>query len=365
MVDYSIISAEIRRAILQPSLCPATAVTALASTRSLLEFQVIQWQKNLPRRLQFRGIHDKFDPSQENRGEYRLRLMLYLRSNQMRIVIHRKSAMSAGIGSFDTSTTNILAEISQDSIRVLISLAQNTDIYHAQHRTFNHFLETALTSLLLLMCYAESEYSAQYLPDALAAMDLVQQLSLYSPITRALQQKLHGVQEMIKSMRMPAQGSAPMGPASNGPASASGRQDGASTDHDSPFAQHNGPPTVQSTSSSNGMPTQHNSVREAPSLNNELGLRNFTVGARTTLPNTPISNIGGQYQTAMPQQQAQGLPTSQPAYGSNVPPQGAGEPNAGTDMLSMQDLGDIPNDFFTTQFPDLGDILKDYDNFRF
>ena len=362
MVDYSIISAEIRRAILQPSLCPATAVTALASTRSLLDFQVIQWQKNLPRRLQFRGVHDKFDPSQENRGEYRLRLMLYLRTNQMRIVIHRKSAMSAGVGSFDTSTTNILAEISQDSIRVLIGLARDTDIYHAQHRTFNHFLETALTSLLLLMCYAESEYSSQYLPDALAAMDLVQQLSLYSPITRALEQKLQGVQEIVKSMKGSAQGPVPVSHGSSEALPFARLHDG-STDQDSPYVPHNGPPTVQSSSSSSGVPS-HPSIREAPSLNNELGIRNFTVNGRTTLPNTPAPNMGQQYSTSIPQD-TQSLQANQGAYASTMPPQRTSEPNVATDFLSIQDLGDLPSDFFTTQFPDLGDILKDYDNFRF
>lgn len=289
--------------------------------------------------------------------------MLYLRTNQMRIVIHRKSAMSAGIGSFDTSTTNILAEISQDSIRVLIGLARDTDIYHAQHRTFNHFLETALTSLLLLMCYAESEYSSQYLPDALAAMELVQQLSLYSPITRALEHKLQGVQEIIRGMRGHGQGSVQVSNASNERVPLAGGPHEVSTDQDSPYVPHNGPPTVQSSSSSSGVPS-HPSVREAPSLSNELGIRNFTVNGRTTLPNTPTPNMGQQYGTSIPHD-TQTLQANQGAYASTMAPQRTSGPNVTTDFLSIQDLGYLPNDFFTTQFPDLGDILKDYDNFRF
>lgn len=39
------------------------------STQDYLQFRVIQWQQNLPRRLQFRGIDDKFNVATEKRGD--------------------------------------------------------------------------------------------------------------------------------------------------------------------------------------------------------------------------------------------------------------------------------------------------------
>lgn len=205
MVDYCRISSEVRKLILLPAAPPAPY--ALTATRDFLDFRVVQWQKNLPATLVFHGVRDTFDPTHERRGEYRLRLILYLRGSQMRTVIHRKSglaALSSGMASttaFDPASANTLALIAQDTIRILVALARNTDIYHAQHKTFNHFLETALTSLLLCAGTTQSTAFSSFLPDVMEAMALVQRLSVHSPITRALAMKLRGVQNVVNAFR--------------------------------------------------------------------------------------------------------------------------------------------------------------------
>ncbi|KAJ6788167.1 hypothetical protein PWT90_11125 [Aphanocladium album] len=375
MIEYSIISAEVRRSILQPSTSPSATVTALATTRSLLDFQVIQFQKNIPKRLQFLGLPDKFDPTREKRGEYRLRLVLYLRCNQMRIVIHRKSAMSVAGGGFDTSTTNVLAETSQDTIRILIALARETDIYHAQQRTFNHFLETALASLLLLLCYAEAEYRVGYLPDVLAAMELVQHLSLHSPVTRALKQKLHRVQNMIKSFRVSNNTSAQQSPRSG--SAPAGDQFG-----DASLSNRNShPPSRPNELVST--PTPHNGngnqmpLSLAPVMNEPPPQPVFPPAAalaEMAMAGTHDGGGGpGTYTPGMAPQpfQLSQMNTPQPfddGFGgaaSMHSQQSASDSTSMMDFVAAQDLSDLPNDFFTSQFPDLGDIIKDYDNFRF
>ncbi|KAH7010211.1 fungal-specific transcription factor [Ilyonectria destructans] len=202
MVAYGSVASEVRKCILDASLSlPATS----ASVRDLLNFRVVRWQKNLPARLQFGGVDDKFDSTRESRGEYKLRLMLYLRANQMRTVIHRKSTVQSEPGSFDPSSINDMVEIAQDTIRILVGLARTTDIYHAQHRTFNHFLETALSSLLLIMCCSGSEQSVLCLQDVVAAMELVRQLSAQSPISRRLGDKLQGIQDVVDNIQSQGQ----------------------------------------------------------------------------------------------------------------------------------------------------------------
>ncbi|KAM5359475.1 hypothetical protein ACJZ2D_014453 [Fusarium nematophilum] len=195
MVSYCTIASEVQRSILNatPSSPP--------SARDFSLFRVQQWQTNLPTRLQFRGPSDKFDPAAEKRGDYKLRLMLYLRANQMRTIILRKSSTRLGPDQFDPSNVVSMGDVAQDTIRVLVGLARETDFYHAQHKTFNHFLETALSTLLLVLCWAEPERTARCLGDAVAAMELVRQLSRQSPITRRLEDKLQGIWAVIEGLR--------------------------------------------------------------------------------------------------------------------------------------------------------------------
>lgn len=171
------------------------------STQDYLQFRVIQWQQNLPRRLQFRGIDDKFNVATEKRGDYKLRLMLYLRANQMRTIILRKAASRFGSHNIDTSNFQVMLQVARDSIQVLARLAKETDIYHAQHKTFNHFLETALSSLLLATCYASPDQSKSCLPDVITATQLIHRLARESLITRRLRDKLQTIRKATDELR--------------------------------------------------------------------------------------------------------------------------------------------------------------------
>ncbi|KAL3956978.1 hypothetical protein ACCO45_009824 [Purpureocillium lilacinum] len=214
MVAYCRIASDVRKSIQEQS---ASTQGIQDSTRDFLDFRVIEWRRNLPARLQFQGPEDKFSPSEENRGHYRIRLTLYLRGNQMRTIIHRKSSVRPGTSSLDPSNANIMAQVAQDTIRVLVGLARDTDIYRAQHRTFNHFLQTALSSLLLAMCCTGDVDMNTCLRDAHDAMDLVKRLSTESPITRRLLDKLQYVQDTLSNLRPPFRGRAAKEPKADAP----------------------------------------------------------------------------------------------------------------------------------------------------
>ncbi|KAJ4245817.1 hypothetical protein NW762_013941 [Fusarium torreyae] len=193
MVSYCNIASDVRKSLfnLSPSVASST------STRDFLEFRVLQWQQNLPLRLRFQGPSDMFDPSKETRGEYKLRLMLYLRASQMRIVIHRKFATIFESDTLDPSTTRDMIEVAQGTIHVLLSIARQTDIYYAQHKNFNHFLETALSLLLLILCSPEASQHPSCLRDVLMAMEFIGQLAKKSPISEKLKKRLQGIQQLI------------------------------------------------------------------------------------------------------------------------------------------------------------------------
>ncbi|KAF5971724.1 fungal specific transcription factor factor [Fusarium coicis] len=158
MVSFCSIASDVRSFFLGTL---ASRLQDYNSTQDYLQFRVVQWQQNLPRRLWFNSIDDKFDAATEKRGDYKLRLILYLRANQMRTIILRKAASRFGPHNIDTSSFQVMIQVARDTIQVLARLARETDIYHAQHKTFNHFLETSLSSLLLVTCYASPDQSKE------------------------------------------------------------------------------------------------------------------------------------------------------------------------------------------------------------
>ncbi|KAL7921443.1 hypothetical protein ACQKWADRAFT_295799 [Trichoderma austrokoningii] len=196
MVSYCRISSDVRKWLLEP-------ITGSTSdmTRDFLDFRIVQWKRNLPAKLH----HDttrKYDPTRDNRGDYRICILLHLRANQMRIIVHRTSANRLGSANLDPSTVNVLADVSHDTIRALVRLADETDIYHAQHRTFNHFLESALSSMLLVLGSISDDMNrASCLQDAFDAVDLIQRLSLTSPISQRLLDRLHNIHEAMDNFR--------------------------------------------------------------------------------------------------------------------------------------------------------------------
>lgn len=185
MVSYCRIGAEVR----DSALAMPSQTYAKDSARDFLDFKINEWRRNLPSCLQFHQDMN-FDPLTGTRGQYRLRLLLYLRANQMRIVVHRKSALRSGNEAIDTSSLNAMIEVAQDTIRVLAKLSQVSNIYHAQQKTFNHFLESALSALLLVTCRSKVLADRSCAADVQLALDVIDHLSTTSSITRRLAEKL-------------------------------------------------------------------------------------------------------------------------------------------------------------------------------
>ncbi|KAL7928665.1 hypothetical protein V8C35DRAFT_317668 [Trichoderma chlorosporum] len=196
MVSYCRISSDVRKWLLEP-----ISGSVSDMTRDFLDFRVVQWKRNLPTKLHYDNTK-KFDAARMDRGEYRIRLLLYLRANQMRIIIHRTSANRLSSNKLDPSTVNVLAEVAHDTIQTLVRLADETDIYHAQPKTYNHFLESALSSMLLVLGSINDDASrASCLQDAFDAVELIQRLSLTSPVSQRLLERLRNIHEAMDSFR--------------------------------------------------------------------------------------------------------------------------------------------------------------------
>jgi hypothetical protein len=349
MVSYCGIASEVRRTL--PSQRASSAGRAqndYDTARDFVHFRVIQWQKNLPQKLQFTGVGDKFDPARERRGEYKLRLMLYLRANQMRNIILRKAATipmfsDAVFSTTSASCLNNLEEVARDTIHVLVYLSEETDIYHAQHRTFNHFLEAALTSLLLVAsydCAGEGRASA-ILGDIMAAVDLVKQLSKESRISGRLHEKFKAMEPLLQHMHAASVQST--------------ARVSSSREASVQLADHN----AYSSSSFSGAISNATLSEQNPSRDQQLGIR-----CRETV--APYLAPGSHQGRSVSLITTNNTPSEQLTTPLNV----LGVPEDSL-LSGALDSGDVPEelhkmtDLSEHWFENLSDILLNYDHFAF
>lgn len=154
------------------------------------DFRIVEWRRRLPRSLQFDSRHQRFDPNLEDRSQYRMRLLLYLRANQMRMMIRRQSTARPSPNRTDASHIHSMVEVACDTIQILSEVTHTCDVYHTQQITFNHFLETAISSLLMAVARRQDLKDSQCLSGLTMAMDMVKDLASKSSMMRKLRNKL-------------------------------------------------------------------------------------------------------------------------------------------------------------------------------
>lgn len=178
MVHYCRLAVAVRRWVPDSPGHPTSSPQLMRDT---LLSAMDNWQLGTPELIRFDGIKDRFDPTKESCGQYRLRLTFYLRANHMRQMIYRKSTSD-----LDQMTVRNIVRISQETICIL-ALARAAGIYHSQHKTLNHFLETASLSLMLVNGSAGKAQNLQYLQQGFTCLGSTHQFSAYSPTPRGLE----------------------------------------------------------------------------------------------------------------------------------------------------------------------------------
>lgn len=131
-----------------------------------------------------------------DRGQRRLRLMLYLRANQARLSIYRPILNSATsiLGKLQDART--VVDVAKDTISVLTIINQTTDIYRTQQVCYNYFLVQALAVIFLAVAHAPAEFARETRDEFYAALDLVKGFSTKSYISQKLWQTIRGLREV-------------------------------------------------------------------------------------------------------------------------------------------------------------------------
>ncbi|KAL2833256.1 fungal-specific transcription factor domain-containing protein [Aspergillus cavernicola] len=160
-----------------------------------LDYQVLQWYKQVPDTLKF---YPSESPRQEtaSRGLRRLRVLLYLRMNQLRILIYRPVLHSSESIAEDKGHAQTVVDVAKDTVRVLTRLNQASDIYRTQQITFNYFLVAALAVLFLAVCHAPTEFNRQVRDEFYLALNLVNGFSTKSYVSKRLWKTIKGLRKI-------------------------------------------------------------------------------------------------------------------------------------------------------------------------
>lgn len=159
-----------------------------------LDYQVLQWIKQIPDSLKF--YHREGGQATDSRALRRLRVLLYLRANQMRILIYRPVLHSATSIMENRNYAQTVVDVAKDTVRVLTQLNQTSDIYRTQQVCFNAFLVSALAVLFLAVSHAPVEFNRHVRDEFYMALDLIKGFSTKSYVCKRLWKMIRGLREV-------------------------------------------------------------------------------------------------------------------------------------------------------------------------
>lgn len=150
-----------------------------------LDFQVQAWQNSFPPELQLNPGDDQMLEG-HSRTRNRLRVLLYIRANQMRLLLFRRALLTSKTLTADLSGAERVVDVAKDNIRVIHKLNQVSDIYSSQQACFNYFLVSALAVLFLAVCHGAAHFNDRCHEEFSMALDLVRGFSAKSHVARKL-----------------------------------------------------------------------------------------------------------------------------------------------------------------------------------
>ncbi|CAG9990387.1 unnamed protein product [Clonostachys byssicola] len=182
-----------------------------------LDWQAMQWYESIPEqlRLPFPESIEERSVNDTNRRIWRLKSLLYLRGNMIRILVRRPILLRAEQISQHLVEASTVVDIAKASIRHLNHLNKVSDIYKLQQVAFNWFLVSALAVLFLAAAHAPAQFSTCCKDEFNMALELVEGFSMESYVSRRLWRSIRHLRQLAPQMGFLNQGqaSAPQEPA--------------------------------------------------------------------------------------------------------------------------------------------------------
>ncbi|KAF9889299.1 hypothetical protein FE257_007408 [Aspergillus nanangensis] len=165
-----------------------------------LDWQVLRWVAATPDPLCFDQRPVDKPREEEPRGIRRLRSLLYLRANQLRMLICRPVLHSAAHMARYPSESQTVVDIAKDTIRYITRLNETSDIYSLQQVTFNWFLVSALAVLFLAVVQTPGQFSSTCKEEFYMALELVKGFSTRSYISRRLWKSIKSLRKLAPQL---------------------------------------------------------------------------------------------------------------------------------------------------------------------
>jgi hypothetical protein len=171
-----------------------------------LDYQVLQWYQQVPESLTF-NVEDLARENEiPNRGQRKLRLLMFLRLNLARIQIYRPILHSATSIMANRQYAQKVINVAKETISVLIRVNQTSDLYRTQQVVYNYFLIQALAVIFLATSHAPVEFFRQTRDEFYGALDLVKGFSTRSYISKRLWTTIRGLKELGEKIGALARG---------------------------------------------------------------------------------------------------------------------------------------------------------------
>ena len=161
-----------------------------------LDYQILEWHRSLPDTLRYDKPYDDLNIGGLSKNQRRLQIMLYLRTNQMRIFLYKPVLHSATSIMENRRYAQTVVGIAKDTIRALTQLNQSSDIYRTQQVCFNYFLVSALAVIFLAVAHAPVDFSRQVRDDFYMTLDLIKGFSIKSYVSKRLWKTIKGLKEI-------------------------------------------------------------------------------------------------------------------------------------------------------------------------
>ncbi|KAJ5837176.1 transcriptional regulator family: Fungal Specific TF [Penicillium robsamsonii] len=163
-----------------------------------LDWQVLRWVHAIPDslRLNHPSSAESETAMEGSRSVRRLRALLYLRANQLRMLIHRPVLHTSAHVMRYPAESETVVEIAKDTIRFITRLNDTSDIYQLQQVAFNWFLVSALAALFLAVAQAPTQFSGLCKEEFYWALELVKGVSTQSYISRRLWKSIRSLRKL-------------------------------------------------------------------------------------------------------------------------------------------------------------------------
>lgn len=154
---------------------------------SYIEFQIHNWLSSIPSDLRLGGAQQSQDTHEDgDRVKQRLRALLYLRGNHLRILIRRHHVLSTSNIHANVQAAQRVVDIAKDSIQALVQLNKRGDVYVRQQVAFNYFLASGIAAIFLAACHEPLLFGKQCKTSFFDAVELIRQFSSRSSASKRL-----------------------------------------------------------------------------------------------------------------------------------------------------------------------------------